>query len=111
MASRIAHHIDFPDYSEDELLRIAQLMLDRLNYRFDARAHEAFGRYIHLRREQPHFANARSIRNALDRIRLRHATRLFDADEELTREQLTVLQAEDILASRVFSSPLAHQAS
>ena len=103
MASRIAHHIDFPDYSEDELLRIAQLMLGKLNYHFDVPAHEAFRRYIELRRRQPHFANARSIRNALDRIRLRHATRLFGADEQLTREQLTVLQAEDILASRVFA--------
>ncbi|WP_119154339.1 CbbX protein [Caldimonas tepidiphila] len=104
MASRIAHHIDFPDYSEAELLQIGRLMLERLNYRFDAPATEAFTRYIGLRRGQPHFANARSIRNALDRVRLRHATRLFGSDEPLTREQLTVLQAEDILASRVFGA-------
>ena len=102
MASRIAHHIDFPDYSEGELMQIAELMLKQLNYRFDADAAPAFGRYVHLRRQQPHFANARSVRNALDRIRLRHATRLFSADAALTREQLCTLQAEDILASRVF---------
>ena len=102
MASRVAHHIDFPDYSEAELMQIAQLMLSQLNYRFDETAEPAFTRYVSLRRQQPNFANARSIRNALDRIRLRHATRLFSADTVLTREQLTTLQAEDILASRVF---------
>ena len=102
MASRIAHHIDFPDYDPAELLQIAQLMLTRLNYRFDAEAVPAFERYLSLRRQQPHFANARSIRNALDRIRLRHATRLFTADAALSRDQLCTLQAEDILASRVF---------
>ncbi|MBC7992470.1 MAG: CbbX protein [Rhizobacter sp.] len=104
MASRIAHHIDFPDYSEAELMQIAQLMLTQLNYRFDEAAAPAFTRYVSLRRQQPHFANARSIRNALDRIRLRHATRLFMTDAALTREQLSTLSAEDILASRVFGS-------
>jgi probable Rubsico expression protein CbbX len=102
MASRIAHHIDFPDYSEAELMQIAQLMLKGLNYNFDDSAGPAFQQYVHLRKQQPHFANARSIRNALDRIRLRHATRLFAANAALSREQLCTLQAEDILASRVF---------
>jgi probable Rubsico expression protein CbbX len=102
MASRIAHHIDFPDYGEDELLQIAQVMLGTLNYRFDAEAQDAFARYVRLRRQQPHFANARSIRNALDRIRLRQATRLFAGDVALTRDQLCTLRSEDILASRVF---------
>jgi probable Rubsico expression protein CbbX len=112
MASRIAHHIDFPDYSEAELMQIAKLMLEKLNYRFDDDSAEpAFARYIGLRRQQPHFANARSIRNALDRIRLRHATRLFAHDSALTREQLTTLQAEDILASRVFGLAAAAQAA
>ena len=104
MASRIAHHIDFPDYSEAELLQIAELMLEKLNYRFDADAETAFARYVHLRRQQPHFANARSIRNALDRIRLRQATRLFDNDTALSRDDLVTLQAQDILASRVFNT-------
>jgi probable Rubsico expression protein CbbX len=112
MASRIAHHIDFPDYSEAELMQIAGLMLEQLNYRFDDGAAQAFGRYIGLRRNQPRFANARSVRNALDRIRLRHATRLFAAGSTLTREQLTTVVAEDILASRVFGTlagePHAH---
>lgn len=102
MASRIAHHIDFPDYSEAELLRIAKLMLASLNYGFDAEAERAFSRYIAARKLQPHFANARSIRNALDRMRLRHATRLFDRGNTPTRDDLTTLCADDILASRVF---------
>jgi probable Rubsico expression protein CbbX len=102
LASRIAHHIDFPDYSEAELMRIAQLMVEKLNYRFDDGAREAFGRYVALRRQQPHFANARSIRNALDRLRLRHAARLFGRAGTPSREDLVTLQAEDVLASRVF---------
>ena len=109
MASRIAHHIDVPDYSEAELMQIAQLMLGQLNYHFDDSAEPAFARYVSLRRQQPHFANARSIRNALDRIRLRHATRLFTADRSLTREQLCTLQAEDVLASRVFGGFITEQ--
>jgi len=111
MASRIAHHIDFPDYSEAELMQIAQLMLGELNYRFDEAALPAFRRYLGLRRRQPHFANARSIRNALDRMRLRHATRLFAETEGLTRDQLCTLHAEDILASRVFAQAEATQNS
>jgi probable Rubsico expression protein CbbX len=105
MASRIAHHIDFPDYSEPELLQIADLMLRQLNYRFDDSAVSAFGRYVSRRRQQPHFANARSIRNALDRIRLRHATRLFAVDAAPTLDELCTLSAEDILVSRVFDTP------
>ena len=85
-------------------MQIAQLMLTRLNYAFDGGAQAAFAKYLTLRRQQPHFANARSVRNALDRIRLRHATRLFAADAALSREQLTTLAAEDILASRVFAN-------
>jgi hypothetical protein len=85
-------------------MQIAQLMLGTLNYRFDAAAEATFARYVELRRQQPHFANARSIRNALDRIRLRHATRLFADDSPLSREQLCTLHAEDILASRVFAA-------
>ncbi len=111
MASRIAHHIDFPDYSQTELVQIADLMLKQLNYTFDDGAREAFGRYLQLRSEQPHFANARSVRNALDRMRLRHATRLFDSDAALSAQQLTTLCADDVLASRVFRGGLAKEGS
>jgi len=102
MRSRIAHHIDFPDYTADELLAISKLMLAQQNYRFSAAAEKAFADYIKLRMQQPHFANARSIRNALDRSRLRQANRLFKNQQGLKKIDLITLEAEDILASRVF---------
>ena len=103
MRSRIAHHIDFPDYSADELLAIAKLMLAGQNYRFSPEGEKAFGEYIRLRMKLEHFANARSIRNALDRARLRQANRLFEgAKKNLSRTDLMTLEAEDIRASRVF---------
>lgn len=101
--SRIAHHIDFPDYSEDELLAIAELMLHGQNYCFSAEARDAFASYIALRKTQPMFSNARSIRNALDRMRLRQANRLVsNLDRPLTVSDLKSIEASDVLASRVF---------
>jgi probable Rubsico expression protein CbbX len=103
--SRIAHHIDFPDYAEDELLAIAELMLRDMNYKFSVDARETFVRYITLRKAQPLFSNARSIRNALDRMRLRQANRLVaDLDRMLTAGDIMSLEASDVLASRVFSN-------
>jgi probable Rubsico expression protein CbbX len=109
MASRVAHHLDFPDYSTDELLQIAQLLIAQMDYRFDEMSLAAMREYIALRLQQPHFANARSIRNALDRARLRQANRLFvDAAHSAapTREQLMLIAAQDIRASRVFRGGL-----
>ena len=103
MRSRIAHHLDFPDYAPDELLHIGDAMLREMDYGFDAGAHAAFEDYLQLRLARPHFANARSVRNALDRARLRQASRLFaDRDRPLTREDLTTLVAADIRGSRLF---------
>jgi len=102
MRSRIAHHIDFPDYSPTELLAISRLMLAEQNYRFSAAAEKAFEQYIELRMTLEHFANARSIRNALDRARLRQANRLFVSSGKLSRTDLMTIEDEDILASRVF---------
>ena len=104
LSSRIAHHLDFPDYAADELEAIAQRMLDSMQYRLSDSGLQALRDYIPLRMKQPHFANARSIRNALDRARLRQANRLFaQAGRELTREQLMTIEGEDLRASRVFS--------
>jgi probable Rubsico expression protein CbbX len=104
--SRIAHHIDFPDYADDELLAIAELMLRDMNYKLSPQAREAFVRYIGLRKTQPLFSNARSIRNALDRIRLRQANRLIsNLDCTVTADDVTSIEASDVLASRVFSEP------
>jgi probable Rubsico expression protein CbbX len=103
MRSRIAHHVDFPDYTPDELLAIAKLMLAQQNYRFSAEGEKAFSEYIPLRMKMDHFANARSIRNALDRSRLRQANRLFATKgRTLTRNDLITIEAEDIMVSRVF---------
>ena len=105
MSSRIAHHLDFPDYNEPELLLIGDKMLADMNYRFGDGGRETFGEYLALRLAQPHFANARSVRNALDRMRLRQASRLFaERDRELTRDDLTTLAPSDIRASRLFGS-------
>ena len=105
MSSRIAHHLDFPDYAGGELLQIAERMLGAMRYRFGAGAREAFGDWLGLRLRQPHFANARSVRNALDRARLRQASRLFaERERELTREDLTTIAESDIRASRVFAA-------
>ena len=102
--SRIAHHIEFPDYSTSELLDIGSAMLDQLNYCLTKSAKNAFTEYINLRKEQPHFANARSIRNALDRVRLRQANRLFKENNgPVDSEKLSTLEEVDIRESRVFS--------
>src|SRR3989449_11549192 len=106
--SRIAHHIDFPDYSDDELLAIAERMLRDINYKFRPDARNAFIRYIGLRKMQPLFSNARSIRNALDRMRLRQANRLVaDLDRVLTADDVMSLEASDVLASRVFMKTIS----
>ncbi|MCZ6882615.1 MAG: CbbX protein [Gammaproteobacteria bacterium] len=103
MRSRIAHHIDFPDYSADELLAIAKLMLAEQDYRLSEDATKTLLEYIHRRKTMVHFANARSIRNALDRARLRQANRLFaDTKKSLKKIDLMTIEAEEFLASRVF---------
>jgi probable Rubsico expression protein CbbX len=102
--SRVAHHIDFPDYSDAELLHIAEMMLEQQNYKFSPKARDAMGQYINRRRTQPHFANARSIRNALDRSRLRHANRLLEMDGEVSADLLSIIEESDIRASRVFTT-------
>ena len=108
--SRIAHHIDFPDYSDAELLTIAETMLSAQSYNLSPPARVAMQEYIGNRRAQPHFANARSIRNALDRARLRQANRLFEtAKGPLDATALSVIEEADIRASRVFDGGLAHE--
>jgi probable Rubsico expression protein CbbX len=109
MRSRVAHHLDFPDFAEDELLRIAELMLEQQQYRFAPEARAAFAEYLAHRIRQPQFANARSVRNAFDRIRLRQASRLFaDPGRELTHDDLCTIMPPDIRASRVFDTATQH---
>ena len=103
MSSRIAHHIDFPDYTDDELLSIGELILEDWNYALSPRAKVVLRDYIERRRAQPHFANARSIRNALDRARLRQARRLLEQGGSVDKAALQTIEAEDILQSRVLA--------
>jgi probable Rubsico expression protein CbbX len=111
LSSRIAHHIDFPDYTSPELFAIAQLMLERMQYQLSPDAEVAFREYIERRRMQTHFANARSIRNALDRARLRQASRLFARrGATLSRNDLSTIESADIRASRVFSDATGRSA-
>ena len=103
LSSRIAHHLDFPDYAPEELADIADLMLNDMQYRLSPAGREALLEYITLRMRQPHFANARSIRNALDRARLRQAARLFSMESRsVTRNDLMTIEGTDLRASRVF---------
>jgi probable Rubsico expression protein CbbX len=106
MSSRIAHHLDFPEYSLDELAAIAQLMLGEVRYRLSEEAETTLRDYLSRRMRQPRFANARSVRNALERARLRHANRLLsEPDRSWTRDDLMRLEPADLLASRVFAEP------
>jgi probable Rubsico expression protein CbbX len=106
LGSRVAHHIDFPDYGDEELYAIAEGMLGQMRYTLSDGAREALREYVALRRQQPHFANARSIRNALDRARLRQANRLFERrGQPISVEHLSTIEADDVRASRVFRMP------
>jgi probable Rubsico expression protein CbbX len=103
IGSRVAHHLEFPDYSDEELLTIGERLLAEWNYHFDPAAEAAFREYLAARRTRPHFANARSVRNALDRFRLRQALRLFEQrDRALTTDDLAVIREAEVRASRIF---------
>jgi len=103
LSSRIANHIDFPDYSTEELLQISKLMLEEQQYQLTPQAEVALTQYIMKRKEKPLFANARSVKNALDRARMRQANRIFESrGQVLTKKELVNLEAEDILQSTIF---------
>ncbi len=104
--SRVAHHITFPDYTLEELMCIGELMLRRQNYAFDAEARQAFAEYLGLRIKQPLFANARSVRNAIDRMKLRQASRLVEKGGSVAKEELMRMAGSDIRQSRVFKGGL-----
>jgi probable Rubsico expression protein CbbX len=105
LSSRVANHVDFPDYSPEELLIIATNMVEEQQYRLTEESSTVLLEYIRLRKDQPHFANARSVRNAIDRARMRQANRMFNAGERmLTKADLVTIQAEDFLKSRLFTS-------
>ncbi len=102
MGSRVAHHIAFPDYSADELLQIAGLMVGKQGYELSEEGESALRDYIEARLDQPRFAYGRSIRNAIERARMRQAIRLFESGGKLTKEDLITLEPDDFLQSSVF---------
>jgi probable Rubsico expression protein CbbX len=103
LSSRIANHIDFPDYSVEELLKIAKMMLEEQQYQLTPEAEIALTDYIKKRKEKPLFANARSVKNALDRARMRQANRIFESrGQVLTKKELVNIEAADILQSTIF---------
>nr|YP_009392858.1 Rubisco expression protein [Caloglossa intermedia]ARW61420.1 Rubisco expression protein [Caloglossa intermedia] len=104
LSSRVTNHVDFPDYTPEELLQIAKLMLEEQQYQFSEDADSVLLEYAERRMQQPHFANARSIRNAIDRARMRQANRIFQSgDDILTKNDLVTIKSEDILQSRLFT--------
>jgi probable Rubsico expression protein CbbX len=104
LSSRVANHVDFPDYSPEELLIIAKQMIEEQQYRLTEESSNVLLDYIKIRKEHPHFANARSVRNAIDRARMRQANRMFNAGEKvLTKADLVTIQPEDLLKSRLFT--------
>src|SRR5210317_1399646 len=104
LSSLIANHIDFPDYTTAELLQIAKIMLDDQQYQLTPEAEGALDQYLTKRKEKPLFANARSLKNALDRARMRQANRIFDSrGQVLTKKELVNLEAADILQSSIFN--------
>ena len=114
MSSRVAHHIDFPDYTVDELLQIADLMLEADSYEVSPQARATLREYLTLRMGQPRFAHARSVRNGLERARLRHANRIYEAAKAghaPTLAELVTIEPPDIRASRVFESAAADAAA
>nr|YP_009391414.1 Rubisco expression protein [Platysiphonia delicata]ARW59558.1 Rubisco expression protein [Platysiphonia delicata] len=105
LSSRVTNHVDFPDYNPEELLKIAKLMLEEQQYKFAEEADKVLLEYAERRMQQPHFANARSIKNAIDRARMRQANRIFiSGDKILTKNDLVTIEAEDILKSRLFTN-------
>lgn len=104
LSSRVTNHVNFPDYTPDEMVQIGKMMLTEQQYRLTLEAEKVLYNYIERRTLQPHFANARSIRNALDRARMRQANRMFASGSKvLTKADLVTIEPEDILLSRLFN--------
>merc|ERR1712157_204107 len=104
LSSRVANHIDFPDYTAEELLQIAHLLLEEQQYRLTSGAEAALLEYVDKRRQLPLFANARTVTNAIDAARMRHANRMLNSgDSILTKADLVTIEEKDIRESSLFS--------
>ena len=104
LSSRVANHIEFPDYTPQELILIGRMILQEQQYKMTQEAEAALLEYITKRSQMPLFANARTISNAIDTARMRHANRMFNSgDRVLTKSDLVTIEAEDIRQSSLFS--------
>jgi probable Rubsico expression protein CbbX len=108
LSSRITNHVHFPDFEPEELLQIGINMIEEQQYQLTADAKTALLDYIKIRMEKPLFANARSVRNALDRSRMRQANRIFESESDsLTKQELVTIESIDLLQSRLFANSKA----
>jgi hypothetical protein len=97
LSSRIVNHIDFPDYTPEELISIGRLILEEQQYRMTLEAEEVFLKYIKQQRQLPLFANARTVLGLIDIIRMRHANRMFNKGPSiLTKFDLVTIEAIDV---------------
>jgi len=104
LAARVTHHLAFDDYRHDELMEIAELLVAEVNFRFDEEARRTFAEYLTLRIARPNFASARSVRNAIERCRMRQARRLVGLTHALSRQDLITITAEDVRGSSLFAA-------
>jgi probable Rubsico expression protein CbbX len=97
MRSRVAHHLDFASYELAELEAIGQLMLRQSTYYLSPAAELKFRDFLSANMGKSWFANGRSVRNALERARLRHANRLLaDAERHWSRDDLMRIEPVDV---------------
>jgi hypothetical protein len=100
----VANHIDFPDYTPEELIHIGRLILQEQQYRMTPDAEAALLEYVQKRSQMPLFANARTMSNAIDTARMKHANRMFNSgDAILTKSDLVTIEAQDIKESSLFT--------
>jgi len=104
MSSRIGNHIEFPNYEPEELLQIAKVMCRDLEYNISPDAEPVFFEYIKKRMSMAYFSNARTVRNAVDRARMRAAIRLFNTATQpghngmVSKEDLMTLEKGDFVS-------------
>merc|ERR1711988_180321 len=99
LMSRMGNWIDFPDYNDDELLEISQLLANTYGYNYDNDAQDTFKEFMRIRKEFPYFSNARTVRNCMERARRIAATRILndalDNGTKYTMDEIQTFQPGD----------------
>jgi SpoVK/Ycf46/Vps4 family AAA+-type ATPase len=93
--SRFPKTVMFPDYTDDELVRIFESMAEEHNYTPDLTAIEMLRKRLAAEPRGPMFGNGRLARNLFEAAIARHASRIVDVKQP-TDEQLSTLTAADI---------------